>query len=248
MAFNPSEAVDISEVQQNRLWVLYGRSNTGKDTIAATFPKPLFYVPIGDDGRNSIKVVKGIRTLLEPVTSIKQLKEIAQWAAKDRKYKTIVVSTFSMIVSEWKDEKSVKTRKRMTQQMWGDLGTDAEEIIRLFARAAKTHEVVLICHEILDEQINDMEDEIAPNIRPNMNKATRVYLEGVANMGIHCAKLKKEVEGDDGTEFVVRYGCHIGPNPYYWTKVQTDKAARIPKVMVNPTYAKFMKVLGEQSE
>lgn len=237
--------VDIGTVEQGRLWVLYGRSNTGKDTVAATFPKPLLYLPIGDDGRASIKNVSGIRTIKNPVPTPGKLKELLKSAQDDTKFKTIVVSTFSYFTTEWKTDKATSKNKRMSQQLWGDLATDTEEIIRLCQKLAETREVVLVCHEVMDDQINDMEDEIIPNIRPNVTKSARPYLEGIANFGVHCAKFNKEVEKPDGsTAVVARYGCHIGPSPYYWTKVQVDKSTKVPATLVNPTYDKIVAKLG----
>lgn len=242
MAF---EFVDIADIEQNKLWVIYGKSNTGKDVTASSFPKPLLHIPIGDDGRNSIKHVKGIRTLPAPVKSLQELKDLAKFAVKDREHKTIVVSTFSMLTSEWKDEKVVQKKKRMTQQLWGDLMVDTEEVIRLFAKAARRHEIVLICHETIDEQVEGMEDEILPSIRPSVTRGARTYLEGIANYGIHCVKVEKEVETESGTKEVIKYGANIGPNPYYWTKVQADPRIKLPATMINPTYKKIMALLGE---
>lgn len=243
MAFN---TMDIADVSRNGLWVIYGRSNSGKDVVASTFPKPLLHIPIGDDGRASIRKVKGIRTLKKPITTMKGLKKAAEDAVADTKFKTIVVSTFSLLTSEWKSEMVAAKGKRMTQQLWGDLMSDTEELIRLFKEAAKTHEIVLICHEAMDDQIEDMEDEIVPNIRPNVTRGARAYLEGVANFGIHCVKFSKEVEDKEGnTTTKVRYGCHIGPNPYYWTKVQCDPKVKVPESIINPSYKKVLAALGE---
>ena len=56
-------AVDIQELGQRNLWVLYGKSNSGKTYVASTFPKPLLYVQIGDDGSNTIAHVEGIKAI-----------------------------------------------------------------------------------------------------------------------------------------------------------------------------------------
>ena len=42
------KAVDISELGQRKLVVLYGKSNSGKTVTGATFPKPMLYLRIGD--------------------------------------------------------------------------------------------------------------------------------------------------------------------------------------------------------
>lgn len=241
--------VPINKIQQGRLWVIYGRSNTGKDVVASSFPKPLLYIPLGDDGRNSIKRVEGIRTVPKPVNTFSALKKLLEECKEDDKFNTVVVSTFSFFTEEWKSDKVTSKGKKMTQQLWGDLLADTAEILRLCTDIAETKDVVLICHETMDDHIEDMEGEISPNIRPNVTRGARPMLEGLANFGIHCAKFSKEGEDKDGNSTVqVKYGCHIGPNPYYWTKVQCDKSQKIPTRIINPTYNKIMKIVGELDE
>ena len=131
----------------------------------------------------------------------------------------------------------------MTQQLWGDLKTEQEELIKSLHRLAKKHIVVATCHESMDA-IEGMEDEITPDIRPSVSKGARTYLEGMANYGIHTTKIVKEVTKGNETKEVVKYAADIGPNPYYWTKLQIDPSVKVPKRIINPTYDKFMEVIG----
>ena len=50
----------IKDFSQGKLVALYGKSGSGKTTLGATFPKPMLYVKIGDDGSSVIKDVDGI--------------------------------------------------------------------------------------------------------------------------------------------------------------------------------------------
>lgn len=234
-------AVDIQELGQRNLWVLYGKSNSGKTHVASTFPKPLLYLQIGDDGSNTIAHVEGISAI--PISSVKELKDIAKELLKDKKYVTIVVDTFSLMVNEWTDQNVISKNKKMTQQLWGELKTETEEVIKAMHKVAKRHIVVLTCHESTDA-IEGMEDEIAPDIRPSVSKGARTYLEGMANYGIHTTKITKEITKGNSTKEVVKYAADIGPNPYYWTKLQIDPSIKVPKRIINPTYDKFMEVIG----
>lgn len=236
-------AVDIQELGQRNLWVLYGKSGSGKTHIAATFPKPMLYIQLGDDGSNTIAKVDGVKAI--SISSISELKDAAEELVKDKKYKTVVVDTFSLLVNEWVDQKIVQKSKRMTQQAWGDLKTDTEEIIKLFHKAAKKHIIVLTCHESIDS-IDGMEDEIAPDVRPSVSKGARTYLEGMANYGIHTTKITKEVTKGTTTKEVVKFAADIGPNPYYWTKLQIDPSIKVPKRIINPSYEKFMAIINGQ--
>lgn len=238
-------AVDIRELGQSNLWVIYGKSNTGKTHLGATFPKPMLYVQIGDDGSNTIAKVKGIKALR--INNISDLKDLAKELLKDKKYKSVFVDTFGLVVTEWTSQNVLSKGKRMTQQNWGDLKNETEELIKAWAKVAQSHIVILSCHESMDT-IEGMEDEIAPDGRPSVSKGARTYLEGMANYGIHTIRISKEVEKKGKTITKVKYACDIGPNPYYWTKLQIDPSIKIPDRVINPSYESLMAIIDPVEE
>lgn len=234
------KAVPIKDLGQRNLWVIYGKSGSGKTHMGSTFPKPLLYIRVGDDGSNTIASVEGIEAIA--VNTIEELKQLAKDLLKNKKYKTVLVDTFSLLTNEWIDENVIQKKKRMMQQTWGDLKTDTEEVIKLFHKVAKTKIVVLNCHEAMDT-VEGMEDEITPDIRPNVSKGARTYLEGMANYGIHTTKIKKEIVKDGVSKEVIRYAAHIGGNPFYWTKFQISADIKMPELMINPSYDKIIKII-----
>jgi hypothetical protein len=234
------KAVPIQELGQRNLWVLYGKSGSGKTYVGSTFPKPLLYVRVGDDGSNTISNVEGINAIA--ISTIEELKQIAKDVVQDKEYKTVLVDTFSLLTNEWIDENVIKKKKRMIQQTWGDLKTDTEELIKLFHKAAKKKIIVLNCHETTDS-IEGMEDEITPDVRPNITKGARTYLEAMANYGIHLTKVKREVVKDGISKEVVKYAAHLSGNPFYWTKFQVSPEIKLPELMINPSYEKIMKII-----
>ena len=237
-----SKAVSIEKLGQRNLWVIWGKSGTGKTALGATFPKPMLYIQVGDDGSNTIADTEGVMAVR--AESLEDLKDTAQGLMTDKKYKTIFVDTFSMITNEWIDKNATQKNKKMTQQMWGEVKIDSEELIKIFHKLALSHIVVLSCHESNDS-IEGMEDEILPDIRPSVTKGARTYLEGMANYGIHTTKLKKTIiSKKTGQEKeVVRYAVHIGANPYYWTKLQINPGIQVPDIVINPTYDKLMGII-----
>lgn len=237
-----SEAVDIKDLGQRNLWVLWGKSGSGKTHFISTMPKPLLYVQIGDDGSNTIAGVEGISAIR--AGTIDRLKLIGRELQKDETYTTVAVDTFSMLTNIWIDVNATQKGKRMTQQMWGDLKTETEEIIKIYHEVAKNHIVALSCHEAADV-IEGMDDEILPDFSPNTTKGARVYIQGMANYGIHTTKIARNITDKTSGEVkeVVKYAAHLGPNPYYWTKFQVSDSIKIPDIMVNPSYPKIMKLI-----
>lgn len=232
---------DIADLGQRKLVVIWGKSNTGKTEFGSTWPKPQLYVQVGDDGSNTIRNKKNISGLrADNIESVKGvLKELIK--EEGAGYESVFVDTFSMVTNVWIDENAVKKKKKMTQPMWGDLKTETEELIRLAYKLSLYTWVILSCHEAMDA-IEGMEDEILPDARPSTTKGARTYLEGMANYGFHTTRLKKEVVEDGVEKTVVRYAAHLGPNPYYWTKLQTPKEVKVPSVMINPSFAKLSKL------
>ena len=235
------KAVNLKDLSSSQLWVVYGKSGAGKTHFLSTFPKPILYLQFGDDGSNTIGDTEGIDALR--ITSLQQLKEIAQEARVNDYYKTIACDTFSLVVQEWLDANAVKKNKRVTQQMWGDLKTDTEELIKEFKTLANNHIVALTCHEVTDA-IEGMEEEITPDVRPSVSKGARTYLESMANFGVHMTVLSKEKDNGDGTtKTITAHAAHVAPNTYYWTKLQKPADIKVPQVVINPTYEKIMKIL-----
>ena len=99
------------------------------------------------------------------------------------------------------------------------------------------------------DSIEGLEDEILPDVRPSVSKGARTYLEGMANYGIHTTRISKEILKGNKSETVVKFAADIGPNPYYWTKMQVDPSIKLPKRIINPTYDKIMeKISGGTNE
>lgn len=237
-----SDAKPISELPSGKLVVVYGRSGSGKTWFGGSFPKPLLYLKIGDDGGNTIKNVDGI--FVHEVETVGELKLALKECLKDKKYPSVFVDTFSLLVNEWKNENIISKSKKMTQQAWGDLLSDTEECIRIAHKLSLKKWVILSCHEATDS-IDGMEDELLPDVRASVSKGARTYLEGMANYGIHTIKIQKEIDNPKTgeTELKVKFAAEIGPNPYYWTKLQVDPSIKVPKRIINPTFDKLMQIV-----
>lgn len=237
-----SKAKPIKDIGKSKMVVVYGQSNTGKTVLSSTFPKPMLYLSIGDEGLNPITNEDGIEVIrIETAVELKQVLDELNKA--DSKYESIIIDTFSLYVNVWTHDNIISKNKRMTQQDWGNLKTDTEEIIRLAHKLAADKWVVLTCHEVADA-FEGLEGEIAPDIRPNVSKGVRTYLEGMTNLGIHTCRLSKTIIKDGKEKTLVKYGCHLGANEFYWTKVQTQKGIDIPNIIINPSFDKLMNILN----
>ena len=235
--------IPIGELSQGGLWGIYGKSNSGKTTLISTFPKPILYLQIGDDGTKSISDVENIDVLR--IDNPEKLKTVLTELKKNYKYATIVVDTYSMIVNEWQEENIISKKKKMTMQAWGDVLTEQNTIVKQCQVLSQERIVVLTCHEVTDT-IEGMEDEITPDVRPNVSKGARTYFEGMCNYGIHTTVLQKEVTNKETgeTSIQTKHAVHLGSNPYYWTKTQKPSGVKLPRVVLNPTYEKLVNLIA----
>ena len=234
------KAVNIRKFSQGKLVALYGKSGSGKTTLGATFPKPMLYVKIGDDGGSVIKDVDGIDAI--EISKISEINVLIKELEQDKKYQSVFFDTFTLIVNEWKNENIVAKKKKMTQQSWGDLLTDTEEIVRKLHKLSKKKWVIISGHEVTDT-IEGMEDELLPDVRMAVSKGARTYLEGMVNYGLHTIVIEREVEKDGEDITVTKHAVDVGSNPYYWTKFQTVKSKKVPKRIINPTFEKLQTLM-----
>ena len=106
------------------------------------------------------------------------------------------------------------------------------------------HVAKIATAEIRESQGGNDMISVAFEVTKGQDKGARTYLEGMANYGIHMAKMKKTVIKDDVEKEVVRYVGQLGANSYYWTKLQIDPDIKVPEAIVNPTYDKIMKIIN----
>ena len=239
-----SKAKPIGKMSQSALWVIYGKSGSGKTKLASTFPKPMLYVQVGDDGSNTISDVDDV--LAVRADNIQELKQILIELKENDEFKSVVIDTFSLILPEYIISKT-DDKKKMTLQMWGEIKAYTDELVRLAHELAKYKNVVLTCHET-KEILDGLEDEILPEIRPSVSKGAMLYLEGMANFGIHTVVFKKDEIKNGKPITIFKYGCHYGTNSYYWTKTQKPSKVVLPKVVINPTFKKLKKLLNQEEK
>lgn len=266
----PSSIPDVLPVRKPggyvyRAFVLYGRSGTGKTTIASTFPKPILHADVKDAGDDSISDID------LDVLDIKNWDdfEVMYWWLKKnpKKYKTLVVDTMSQlqqlaikkVVSEKRKSESKAERAgdwgTMTKRDWGEVAALMKAwIINLRDLPMN---VVFIAQDRVFNIDNDGEDEsgaldpeVGPGLSPSIAKHLNAAVHFIANTFVRQRTVKVKLKGPiergkpkhkevTRIEFCVR----IGPNPTYITKVRKPKAFVPPSVIVDPTYEKLINLM-----
>ena len=252
----------VAEKQYNGSTALYGLSGTGKTTLSATWPKPILYLNIRDNGTDSISDVEDIDVV--DIETSEELKEIILWchkkAAKDKlKYRTVVLDTMSqlqgILVEEMGERKQLKKGKRagdfgtLTMQDWGSIAGDLKAVI-MDVRNLPV-ESVFICQQRIfgggdeeDDGLGQVDPEVGPKLMPSVKNDLNASVSIIGNtfIRVNVRKVKDPETKKKVREVTKEYCLRVGPNSVYTTKIRKPKGIEAPDYIVDPTFRKLKKI------
>jgi AAA domain len=258
----------VSEVKRKMDTALYGRSGTGKTTLASTYPKPILYLNIVDNGEESISDVEDIDVV--DINTSEDLLEQILWlhkkAAKGKLiYKTVVLDTMTqlqgILVRELVEKLGLKLKGKkagdfgtLTRQHWGQIAGDLIKVI-MDIRALEDVNAVFIAQERVfnagDEE-DDGADQLAPEVgtklMPSVNKdlCASVNIVGNTFIRIKVTKEKDKKKLKTIKKIEKQYCLRLGPNEVYTTKIRKPKGIEAPDYIVDPTFRKLKKIVKGQ--
>lgn len=254
------EVSDIDDEEDEGLsFAFYGKSGTGKTTLAADWPKPMLYIDVMDKGSRSIRDIKGIKR--RRVSSWAEFDETYWWLKENPEaYKTVVIDTLTqlqrIVVEELTDGRQLKKGQNpgdwgtLTQKDWGTIAATMKEgIINFRDLVEEGMDIIFIAQ---DRAFNVGEDEdaeeslapeIGPALSPSVVKTLNASVDVIGNTFIRETiipgnKVKKIKE-----KVVVEYCLRLGPNSLYVTKVRKPKSIVAPAVIVDPDYEEIMAII-----
>jgi ABC-type transporter Mla maintaining outer membrane lipid asymmetry ATPase subunit MlaF len=254
-------AKPISEVKRNSSAALYGRSGTGKTTLAASWPKPILYLNIKDNGEESISDVEGIDAV--DIETSEDLLEQILWlhkkASKDKLvYKTVVLDTMSqlqrVLTEEMGATKKIPKGKRagdfgvLTRQDWGKISGDLIKVI-MDIRALPVNSVFIAQERVFnagdeeDDGVDQLAPEVGTKLMPSVNKDLCASVNIVGNTFIRIKVTKKKVDGKTEKVIKKQFCLRLGPNEVYTTKIRKPKGIEAPDFIVDPTYRKIIDIV-----
>ena len=236
------EIKKLGETQIPKVFLFYGKSGTGKTTLAGTFPKPLF-LDINEEGTASITNVEG------NFISIKKYEEFEEFVnnldeyKKQLKFQTLVIDT----VGKLQDLNLIHLSKggKILINHYGDSTNEMQQIFLKLIDFSRKENIYLIFNA--HERDNTISDEntgeiLNPNVGPQLTPKLAEWLQAVCSITGHTRIFEKK--NDLGQSQGIFYCIKIGADPVFKTKVRVPKEKMKANIIANPTCEKLMAVLN----
>lgn len=257
-------ATPVAEKSYHGSYAVYGRSGTGKTTLAGSFPKPILYINIRDNGTDSISDVDEVDVV--DIEDSEQLKDLILWCAKKGKklpYKTIVLDTMSqlqnILVDEMGEKKGLQKKGKkagdfgtLTKQDWGQIAGDLKAVI-MDIRNLPVESVFIAQERVFnmgdeeDDGLAQLDPEVGPKLMPSVKNDLNASVSVIVNTFIRISVKKIKEKGKIGKEIKKLYCLRVGPNEVYTTKIRKPKGIEAPDYIVNPTFRKLKKLMKGNS-
>lgn len=210
-----------------------GKPKSGKTLIAASYPKPLLYVSIGNDGGGRVIMTKYRNDVEKGLIKVKNLRNDMPVGGKIKetscdklakllrdlrdpnadKFKTIVIDTFAALQDDYKVYlETTKGGKALSMQEWGDVAKMVLSLKDNMKRFSEEQGVTFVWITHTSEQ------ELTET--SGLNKEIRIIPDLTIKTGIKCMKdasnifycCRKTCLNDKG-EKEVKFLTYVGPHP-----------------------------------
>lgn len=210
-----------------------GKPKSGKTLIAGSYPKPLLYISVGNDGGGRVLYTKYKSDVDKGLIKVKNLRndpavggkiaktsveKLAMLLAELRKpdadqFKTIVIDTVGSLQDDYKTYlEFTKGGRALSQQEWGDVAKmvlAAKDNMKRFSEE-KHCTFVWLTHTSEQEvyETSGLNKEI--RIIPDLTIKTGVkYMKDASNIFYCCRKTVIDENGDRTVKFLT----YVGPHP-----------------------------------
>lgn len=236
----------VSALQGHLKMLLYGRSGTGKTTLASTFPSPILLIDVKDKGTDSVVDVPELDMLsAETWEDV----ELVYWMLKagEHKYKTLIIDTISMAQTVLVQGILEQTGKEaMSQQLWGEVSGSMQPIV-IAMRDLPMHVVFVAQDRMRSNPEGDADEQLEPEVGPQVIPSVAKSLTAAVGIVGYTYIAERMVQKGGNLQTKIEYRLRLGPHPVYITKVRSPRQSAIPDSVVDPTFEKLLKITKGES-
>jgi hypothetical protein len=245
------------------IYLFMGKPKSGKTLIGGSFPKPLLYISIGNDGGGRVLLMNYRSDVEKGLIKVKNLKndmpvngkinktsieKLAVLLAELRKpdadkFKTIVIDTIGALQDDYKSYMEfTKGGKSLSQQEWGDIAKVMLNIKDNMKRFSEEQETTFVWLTHTSEQevyeTSGLNKEI--RIIPDLTIKTGIkFMKDASNIFYCC---RKTVIGANA-EKEVKFLTYVGPHPLMDTGTR-DMLLEVGDFVENFTYNKWQQLVN----
>lgn len=241
-----------------------GKPKSGKTMIAGSYPKPLLYVSVGNDGGGRVLKMKYADDIAKGLIKVKNLRndppvggkiqktsieKLAEVLAELRqptadKFKTIVVDTVGSLQDDYKQYlEFTKGGRALAQQDWGDVAKMVLNIKDNMKRFSEEQSVTIVwvthTNEMELYETSGLNKEI--RIIPDLTiKSGIKYMKDASNIFYCCRKTVLDNLGQRQVKFLT----YVGPHPLMDTGTR-DMALKVGDFVEDFTYDRWQQLVQQ---
>lgn len=242
------------------VYFIMGRPKSGKTTILKSFPKPLLYISVGNDGGGKVLkdaqfengkqviFVKNLKTTYEGNIAKSSIEHLADILAEIRrgkspiKFKTVAIDTLGALQADYVKMLEIQKKKSLNENEWGDVQRmmlSVKDNMLLFAEQENCN--LVWCTHTRELELYET-SELSKQIRivPDLTVSTSTkYMKDADYILYNCRLNVKE-----GNSQKVKFVTYIGPHPLMDTGVR-GVMLETGFFMENFTHSKFQQFLSD---
>lgn len=245
-----SRIVGISETLGDVSMILYGRSGTGKTTIASTFPKPILILDIKEEGTDSIADYSDDEIKVLPVESWDDIEQM-YWYLESGKhpFKSVVIDTVTQMQELClKDQLQQAGKDFASQQIWGNVAGQMKTWTMNFRDLTGLQVAFLAQDRVHDTDSDDDDEQIDPSVGPRLSPSVASTLNAAVKVIGYTYIQEVVKKSSTGITRDKEYRLRVGPHPYYITKIRKPKNKECPEYIPDPTFDKIIDIMKGRYE
>ena len=233
-----SKMQDLTEIVMPIITTIYGKPGSGKTTVLSCFPKPIMIISVKDKGTESAKsdeLEYGDIKVFE-VKHFDEVLDYLEYALEGpTSWGTVAIDHMTALQKKSHDKvKKEENRDKMSQPMFGTSSDNLKEVIDMMVELTDLGvQPVFICQDRFQSGEGEGEDQLLPEVGPNLMPKLSTYLCATCRLILHTYLYESvDLSGPKPTHNI-DYRVRTGPNPYYITKMTRPKGTQCPQFLVH---------------